>query len=317
MNLTDAFFLPLVAQRVLVSRQADIQAAKNDALLMTANAYFNVHQHRGRYAAALYCVERGHELVKQVDSLSEELTSKVEVERARNLLSDLNQQAVSARQAWRVQSANLTRVLRLNPAAVVVPLEHDHLQLTLIDPGQQLPDLQRIALANRPELESRRALVQAAAERIRQEKMRPLLPIVIISGFQTPGGMMMQGSLFGLGPNTSLNQWAGRDDVSLQLVWQFDAFGIGNLARIKQQRGMQSESFVELYRTQDKVAAEVTEAHANLQSAAARVKQADRSLRTALIAYNGNVEGMRHTTRFGDVLVLVYRPQEVVYACDC
>ena len=197
---------------------------------------------------------------------------------------------------------------------MVVPLEHDHLQLTLIDPGQQLPDLQRIALANRPELESRRALVQAAAARIRQEKMRPLLPIVIVSGFQTPGGMMMQAGLFGLGPNSSLNQWTGREDVSLQLVWQFDAFGIGNLARIKQQRGMQSETFVELYRTQDKVAAEVTEAHADLQSAAARVTQADRSLRTALIAYNGNVEGLRHTTRFGDILVLIYRPQEVVYA---
>ena len=35
---------------------------------------------------------------------------------------------------------------------------------------------------------------------------------------------------------------------------------------------------------------------------------------TSMIAYNGNVEGMRHTTRYGDVLVLVYRPQEVVYA---
>ena len=70
----------------------------------------------------------------------------------------------------------------------------------------------------------------------------------------------------------------------------------------------------QLYKIQDKVAAEVTEAHARLQSAAARVSQADRSLRASLIAYNGNVEGMQHTTRFGDVLVLVYRPQEVIYA---
>ncbi len=42
--------------------------------------------------------------------------------------------------------------------------------------------------------------------------------------------------------------------------------------------------------------------------------QADRSLRTAVSAFNGNVEGLRQTTRFGDTLVLVYRPQEVVYA---
>ena len=164
---------------------------------------------------------------------------------------------------------------------MVVPLEHDHLQLTLIDPAQPLPDLQKIALTNRPDLAAKRELVQAAAERISREKLRPLLPLVIISGFQSPGGMMIQGGAFGLGPNTSLNQWAGRDDVSFQLIWQFDAFGIGNLARIKEQRGGQSETFVQLYRMQDKVAAEVTEAHASLQSAAARVGQADRSLRRA------------------------------------
>ncbi len=313
-NVTDAFFEPLVAQRVLNSRQWDIQTAKNDALLLTADTYFRVHQYRGMYAGALYCVERGHELVQQIASLSGELVTRVEVERARNLLAEMEQQATSARQAWRVQSANLTRVLRLNPRAVVVPLEHDHLQLTLIDPAQPLPDLQKIALTNRPDLAAKRELVRAAAERISREKLRPLLPLVIISGFQSPGGMMIQGGAFGLGPNTSLNQWAGRDDVSFQLIWQFDAFGIGNLARIKEQRGGQSETFVQLYRMQDKVAAEVTEAHASLQSAAARVGQADRSLRAGLIAFNGNVEGLRHTTRFGDVLVLIYRPQEVVYA---
>jgi outer membrane protein TolC len=313
-NLTDAYFLPLVAQRVLNSRQWDIQTAKNDALRVTADTYFRVHQYRGMYTGALYCVGRGRDLVKQIDSLSDELVSRVEVERARNLLAELEQQSVSARQAWRVQSANLTRVLRLNPRAVVIPLEHDHLQLTLIDPAQPLPELQKIALTNRPDLASKRELVKAAANRIRQEKMRPLLPIVLIGGFQNAGGMLIQGGLFGLGPNSSLNQFGGRDDVSLQLIWQFDAFGIGNLARIKEQRGGQSQTFIELYRAQDMVAAEVTEAHANLQSAAVRVGQADRSLRTAIIAYNGNVEGLRQTTRFGDVLVLVYRPQEVVYA---
>jgi outer membrane protein TolC len=314
MNLTDIFFEPLIARRVLDSRQWDIQAAKNDAVLLTADTYFRVHQYRGIYAGALYCVERGRDLVEQIASLSNELVPKVEVERARNLLAELEQQSVSARQAWRVQSANLTQVLRLNPRAVVVPLEHDHLQLTLIDPAQALPDLQRIALTNRPELASQRALVQAAGDRIRREKMRPLLPIIVINGFQNAGGMLTQAGIFGLGPNSSLNQWTGRVDVSLQLVWQFEAFGIGNLARIKDQRGEQSKTFVQLYGLQDTVAAEVTEAHAHLQSAAARVGQADRSVRTAIIAFNGNVEGLQHTTRFGDVLVLVYRPQEVVYA---
>ena len=71
--LTDVFFEPLVKRQMLNSRQADIQTAKNDAALMTATTYFDVHQHRGMYAGALYCVERGRDLVERIASLSNEL----------------------------------------------------------------------------------------------------------------------------------------------------------------------------------------------------------------------------------------------------
>ena len=149
---TDAIFQPLVARQVLNSAHWDIQAAKNDAVMQTADAYFQVHQYRGMFAGALYSVERGRDLVERVADLSREFVPKVEVDRARNMLADLEQQAVSARQEWRVASANLTQVLRLDPRAVVVPLEHDHTQITLIDPGRSLDDLMPVALTNRPEL---------------------------------------------------------------------------------------------------------------------------------------------------------------------
>ena len=53
---------------------------------------------------------------------------------------------------------------------------------------------------------------------------------------------------------------------------------------------------------------------ARLQSAAVRVVQADRALRTGIITFNGTIEGLKQTSRFGDVLVLISRPQEAVYA---
>jgi outer membrane protein TolC len=311
--LTDIFFEPLVKRQVLNSRQADIQTAKNDAALMTAMTYFDVHQHRGMYTGALYCVQRGNDLVARIKSLSGELVSEVEVERARNLLADLEQQATSARQEWRVSSARLTRVLRLNPLAVVVPLEHDHLQVTLIDPARPLPELHEIALTNRPELASYQALVQAAVARIRRERGRMLLPTVLLNGFQTPDEMIQAG-IFGIGTNSKLNQWDGRDDVSMQLMWELDALGLGNLARIKEQRGEQSKAIIDFFNIQDMVAADVTRAQADLQSAAARVSQADRALRSGIVTFNGSFEGLQQTTRFGDVLVLLNRPQEVVFA---
>jgi outer membrane protein TolC len=314
LNLTDAIFEPLAARQVLNSRHFDVQSAKNDALQRTADAYFLVHQYRGVYAGTLYSVQRGRDLLDRIKDLSSELVTRVEVDRARNLLADLEQQAVSARQEWRVQSANLTQVLRLDPRAVVEPLEHDHAQVTLIDPAKPLDDLMAIALTNRPELGSRRALVAAAEARVRREKARPLLPLVMLNGFQTSGGMMIQGGIFGLGPNSSLNQWSGRDDVSIQLVWQLEGAGIGNLAKVKGQRGEQSRMIVDLRKTQDMVAGDVTRAQARVQSAAARILQADRALRTGIITFNGQIEGLGQTRRFGDVLELTYRPQEAVYS---
>ncbi len=45
------------------------------------------------------------------------------------------------------------------------------------------------------------------------------------------------------------------------------------------------------------------------------VLQADRSSAApAIINFNGNFEGLQQTQRFGDVLVLINRPQEVVFA---
>jgi outer membrane protein TolC len=297
----------------LNARQFDVQAAKNDALLRTADAYFLVHRYRGTYAGALYCVERGRDLVDRVSSLAGELVPAVEVERARNMLADMEQRAAENRRDWRVRSAELTRALRLDPRAVVEPLEHDHAQVTLIDPARALDDLMPVALTNRPEVASRAALVQAAGIGISQEKARPFVPSLSLAGFQTPYEMLQAG-IFGLGPNSSLNQWRGRDDFSVQPMWQLDAMGIGNLARIKGMRGVESMAVIELYKSQDTVASEVTMAVARVQAAAARILQADRALRTAIITFNGTFEGLQQTTRLGNVLVLVNRPQEAVFA---
>ncbi len=94
-NLTDAIFQPLARRQLVNARHWDVQTAKNDVLLETADAYFRVHQYRGMYAGTLYCVERGHDLVERLATMSRDLVTPVEVERARNMVADLEQRAVS------------------------------------------------------------------------------------------------------------------------------------------------------------------------------------------------------------------------------
>ena len=103
-----------------------------------------------------------------------------------------------------------------------------------------------IALTNRPELAAQRDVIRAAEETVRREKNRPLLPTVYLTGFQSPGQMRMQGEVFGLGQGSKMNNWSLRNDVSMQLIWSLDGLGLGNLARIKQQRGVQSRTIVDL-----------------------------------------------------------------------
>ncbi|MFO0843602.1 MAG: hypothetical protein U0797_14575, partial [Gemmataceae bacterium] len=311
--LTDIIYQPLYARQRLNSERWDIQRGKNDALRDTGRAYFEVHRHRGKYAGALFCVEEGRQLVQTISTLSKDLVPTVEVDRARNILADLEQQAASSRQYWRRASADLTRVLRLDPRAVVEPLEDDHLQITLFDPGRSLDDLIPIGLTNRPELAQHQAMVQATLVAIRREKLRPLLPSVLLNGFQTPYELI-QGGIYGEGRGSKLNLWSGRNDVSIQVLWQANNLGLGNLATIKQQRADSSQALVRLFAVQDGVAGDVTRAQADLQAAAVRVGQAERELRSAIINYQGNVEGLKETSRFGNILIQVFRPQEVTAA---
>ncbi len=212
-----------------------------------------------------------------------------------------------------MQSANLTQVLRLDPRAVVEPMEHDHAQITLIDPARSVDDLMVVALSNRPELSSQQALLTAAEVAVRREKARPLLPSVLLNGFQSPGQVIQVG-FFQLGPNSSLGQTLYRDDVNVQLIWQLENLGLGNLAKIKAQRGMESQARIDLRHRQDQVAGEVFRAYARVQAASVRVQQADRGLRTAITTFNGHFEGMGQTRRLGAILTLAFRPQEAVYS---
>ncbi len=307
---TDAIFEPLAARQELRARQTALQAAKNEALLATAEAYFDVTQARGSYAAMIDATNKGATLVKHIESLSKGLAPRDEIYRSRTLLAELEQATALAKQRWQVSSATLTRILRLNPETVVVPLEPDFLKVTLISSRANVDELIPIGLTNRPELASHQAVVQATLARLKQERMRPLIPSVLITGNGTPD-FYFQGGLFGTGTN-SLNQFAGRADVAAQLVWRVENLGFGNQALVRERRGQMQLAMVELFEVQDRVAAEVTQAKAEIDSAAFRVGQAEKGVREGLASFQGNLRGLGQTTRFNDLLILVNRPQEVV-----
>jgi outer membrane protein TolC len=312
---TDAIYTPLATKQVLRAKRMEVQAAKNDALMEVAVAYFNVQQARGRMAGAVDTVFKGRELVRRVESLGLGLSAPIETDRARTLLADLEEVAVKAREDWLVSSAELARLLRLNPSANMVPTEPPHMATLLISPGQEVDNLIPVGLTNRPELGASQAMVQATLVRLKQEKMRPLIPSLVLqgnSGANGNGNPLIAGAA-GSGPNSSM-EMGSRFDINAAVLWELKNFGLGNRALIKERGAQRYQALIELFQIQDRVAAEVSKNHAQLRSATVRVGLADTGLRNAITSFEGNLKGMGQTTRFGDVLNLVNRPQEVVAA---
>ena len=313
-GLADAIFAPLAARRVVSSRRADLQAARNDSLFTVAQGYFDLQAARGRLLGVGASIERADLLVNFATGLAPSLIAPLEINRAKAELQSLRQTQQVAIRDWRVASARLAEVLLLDPATLLKPIEPPFLQVTFF-PDERAPDeLMPIALKNRPEIASRRELVAAAEQLLRQEKTRPLLPNLVITSPATGTGLLAAGS-FNAGANGSLNTNGTRFDIEVAAVWQLQNGGLGNVGRIRQRRAEQGVASIELTRIVYRVKSEVSQAVARLQTARVRVVETEEGVRQAIESADKNFIGLRETTRpAGELLRLIVRPQEVVAA---
>lgn len=314
-SFNDAVFVPLAARQTLRARQAQVQAAANDTLLNVTEAYFNVQQARGELGGALDAVRRAEDLLRRVQGLAPALVPALEITRARTDLARRKQLVSVAQNNWRASSAELMRVLHLDPALVVQPLEPAQLQISLVGLDKPLPELLAVALTNRPELAAQQALVQATLVELRRARWQPLVPSLLVRGFSTPVTGTLAAGPFGGGLNSSLSNFSFRQDWDVQVLWQLQNLGFGNRAIIRQRGADSRAAQVEFLRVQDRVASEVVQALALAQTAAARLRDAETELKEAQTSVEQNLLGISQTQRIqGNIIKLVVRPQEVVAA---
>jgi outer membrane protein TolC len=302
---------------VVRARQARVQTAANDTLLAVAQAFFTVQQARGELAGSLDAVRRAEDLLRRVQKLAPGLAPALEITRARTEVARRRQTVHVAQERWLSASADLVRVLHLDPAVVVEPLEPAHLAVALLGTDKPVNDLIAVALTNRPELAAQHALVQVTVARLRQERWRPLVPSLLIRGASTPVTGTLTAGVFGGGTNESIGNFSMRQDWDVQVLWQLQNLGFGNRAVVRQREAENQAALVDLFRVQDRVAAEVVQAYALVQTAAARVQDAKTEVKQARQSVAQNLLGVEQTkTTDGRPITLVVRPQEVVAAID-
>ncbi len=312
LDVGQALFAPLYARQQVRARQADFQTVSNDTLVAVSDAYFTVQQARGELAGASEAARRTEDLLARTRKLAPGIVPDLELFRAETELARRQQAELLARERWKTAGADLLRVLHLDPTAQVDPVEPPQLRIDVIDLNKPLDDLIALGLTNRPELASQQAQVQATLVLLKQERLRPLIPSVLLRGYSTPVTGTLGAGYFGGGPGEHFGNGGLRSDFDLQVLWQLNNLGFGNHAQVHQRDAENRVAVAELFRIQDRVAAEIAQTHAQAQLAARRVEIAQRGLRAALQSADKNLTALSQTKAVGNQLVTLVRPQEVV-----
>ena len=103
--LTDVIYEPLVQRRVVASRVANVQTARNDVLQTVGRAYFTLQDARGRLIGVEATIVRAQRLVDLAVGLAPALIAPLEINRAKAELQSLKQTREVAIRDWMVASA--------------------------------------------------------------------------------------------------------------------------------------------------------------------------------------------------------------------
>ncbi len=285
LSLSDAFFAPLAAARMLDASDAAESATLNDELLAVAEAYFELVGAHGRRANAATALQAADQMVRLTTLFEREgAGSQAEVDRATAERTHWQLAVEDADRSANARSAELARLLSLDAGIVLVPAEDQVAPVTVV--SLQMPREALIAqgLTARPEMAEHQWLVAAALEQMRQEYWRPWLPNVQVGA---------SGGSFGGGPaNTFANQ-RGRGDVELLAIWELQNMGLGNRALRQQQSSHVRAAETEAELMRDQIIAQIVTAAGDVESFRRQTDLAQQGIIAAEASYRRNESRVR------------------------
>jgi len=300
LRISDAIFEPMSASRVVAARKAGILTATNDALLGVSEAYFDLQQAAGTLAIAREAAANAEALAGLTAAFARS-GAGLEADH-RRILAERERQRRNVEVAvgrLEVASAELVLRVRVDPRLVVSPVEPAEAAIRMVGDDCSLDDLIATALRNRPELTEAQETVRVTLIRLRQAKLRPLIPSLAL---QYAGGG------FGGGANQFFGNFGARSDAAVNLYWEVQNLGMADRAIARSRAAQQRAALLEQMRVQDRVAAEVVRADKSLLASSRAMKEAGKSVPEALSSLNLNLTNIRR----GAGLPGATRPIEVL-----
>ncbi len=299
-RFSDAIYEPLAVRRVVAADRAGLQTANNDAMLQVALAYLELQLASGRIAIAREAASNASEL-SEITGAYARSGEGMEADHRRALteLRHRRKEIELVSGQLLVASANLVRVLVLNPRVVVAPVEPAETIIRLIPDDAPLDDLIVQGLQHRPELASAQELVQAALIRWKQAKLRPFVPSLAVS---------YAGGGFGGGPNALFANFGARGDATASLFWELQNLGFGDRAIMHRRAAEHETAHLELIKVETQVAADVVAADGVRQAALRQITEASEAVTEAIESLKLNFLNIRQ----GAELPRATRPIEVL-----
>jgi outer membrane protein TolC len=300
LRISDAIFEPMAARRVVNANRAGMAAATNNAMLQVTEDYFDLQAAMGRLAIAREAAANAEALSNVTGAFSkagqgleaDHRRALAELRRRRREIQLTGGQVVIA-------SAELVRLLVLDPALVMVPVEPPECIIRLIPDDAPLDDLVIQGMRARPELANAQELIEAARLRLKQARLRPFVPSLAVT--EAAGG-------FGGGAGSFFGNFGGRNDVAASLFWDLRGLGIMDFGIMRQRAAEHETALLEKTRVQAQVVADVIASYTAGQAASRQIEEARANLVEAIESLQLNFVNIR----LGTELPRATRPIEVL-----
>lgn len=283
--LVDVLFEPLAARQVVQAAEADEGATFNNTLLQVTFAYLNLLQAQSQVAIAQEAVKNAEELAKLTEDFARAGEGlQADALRAQAELSDRRRDLLRAKETVAVASAELVRLVRLDPAVTLLPTDRQVLPIDIVDQYVPLNDLIGQAIAARPENARQDAFVEETWLRLRQEQWRPWMPH-LYAGFSGGG--------FGGGTGGAVKSYSDRTDFDVAAIWELQNLGFGNAARRREQQSTHLQAHIAADQIRDLIASEVSRTYQQVQLRREQIDVTRRQVAAASQALALNFDGIR------------------------
>ena len=287
-HLGDGIFEPLAARQLVASRNFQAQATSNQVLLEVARRFLDLVRAEAELQALRLTEKDMDQAVQITRAFAKAKEGRdADARRAQTAALLLHSQAARAEENLLTASAELARVLSLDPGVRLRAPSQSAALLELVDAGQELEALLGLAQAARPEMAALAAEIARKQIQVRQERFRPFLPTISLA---------FSAGSFGGGTTPAFGKFNNRTDVDLIAYWTLQNMGVGNRALQKERLSEQQQTALERERLANVINREVADAQAlvlsrweDIDIARQRLASAEKAFREDLLRIKGNI----------------------------